>query len=157
MVFRGTPGDGDVGTLQLSVEVSDSAHQLASDVFELTVRNPNDTSPLVLNALADQTVRQNEGLEFVIPDNSFIDLDVGDRLSYTVRMLDGQPLVRWLSFDAERRLFTGTPGKDDGSTVTAAAAAPSTALRFVSTISTTRHGCNAWSMTSPFCRANWWT
>ena len=111
--FRGTPGEGDVGTISIAMQVSDSANRGASDQFDLSIRNPNDTSPTVFQPLVDRHARQDELLSFALPADAFKDADVGDHLTYAATLAGGQPLPRWLRFDPAQRVFVGTPGKDD--------------------------------------------
>ncbi|KAF4513784.1 UNVERIFIED_CONTAM: hypothetical protein B566_EDAN011705 [Ephemera danica] len=111
--FRGTPGEGDVGTISIVMLVSESANRMASDQFDLFIRNPNDTSPIVFLPLADRHGRQDVLLSFGLPKDAFKDADVGDHLTYSATLADGQPLPRWLSFDPVQRAFVGIPGKDD--------------------------------------------
>ncbi|HMW18189.1 MAG TPA: Ig-like domain-containing protein [Accumulibacter sp.] len=121
--FRGTPGEGDVGTISIVMQVSDSANRVASDQFDLSIRNPNDTSPIIFQPLADQHGRQDERLSFGLPEDAFKDADVGDHLTYSATLADGQPLPRWLSFDSAQRAFVGTPGRDDVGTLSVAVTA----------------------------------
>ncbi|MEO1766759.1 putative Ig domain-containing protein [Thiobacter aerophilum] len=121
--FRGTPGEGDVGTISIVVQVSDSANRVVSDQFDLSIRNPNDTSPIVFRPLADQHGRQDQALSFSLPEDAFKDFDVGDTLSYSATLAGGAALPRWLSFDPVRKSFSGTPGKDDVGTLAVAVTA----------------------------------
>jgi trimeric autotransporter adhesin len=115
--FRGTPGEGDVGTISIVMQASDSANRVVSDQFDLSIRNSNDTSPIISRPLADQHGRQDELLSFSLPEDSFRDFDVGDHLSYSATLAGGQSLPSWLSFDPAQRSFIGTPGKDDVGTL----------------------------------------
>jgi Ca2+-binding RTX toxin-like protein len=48
-----------------------------------------------------------------VPENTFVDIDAGDSLSYTASLENGNPLPSWLSFNASTRTLSGTPGNND--------------------------------------------
>jgi len=110
--FSGTPLNGDVGTLSLSLTATDGANVTVSDSFKVTVANTND-APTVANAIADQTVAEDSAFSYQVAANTFADEDVGDSLSYSSTKADGDPLPIWLSFDAATRTFSGTPLNGD--------------------------------------------
>ncbi|WP_300451935.1 putative Ig domain-containing protein, partial [Accumulibacter sp.] len=111
--FSGQPRDGDVGTLAIRLTASDSANASVSTSFELTVRNPNDTSPVVAEALADLTVSQGERLALAVPATTFGDADVGDYLSLSASLANGDALPRWLVFNPATASFSGVAGRND--------------------------------------------
>ena len=106
--FSGTPLNGDVGSLGLTVTATDSGNLSASTGVTLTVQNVND-APTVATPLADQTVQEGSPLNIVVPENTFADEDVGAVLTNSASLADGTALPTWLSFDATTRTFTGTP------------------------------------------------
>lgn len=106
--FSGTPLNGDVGSLGLTVTATDSGNLSASTGVTLTVQNVND-APMVATPLADQTVQEGSPLNIIVPENTFADEDVGAVLTYSASLADGTALPTWLSFDATTRTFTGTP------------------------------------------------
>ena len=111
--FSGVPHEGDTGTISIRLSASDSGNLVLTDSFDLSVRNQNDTSPVVLQPLADQAARQDAAFRYQMAAGSFVDTDPGDALSYSATLANGNALPRWLSFDAARLSFSGTPGKDD--------------------------------------------
>jgi Ca2+-binding RTX toxin-like protein len=115
--FSGTPGNGDVGSLSLSVSATDNAGQTVSSTFALAVANTND-APTIGSVLADQTVSEDSAFSFTLPADAFADVDVGDTLRYHAfqyfdevrgERIRPKPLPAWLSFDAATRTFSGTP------------------------------------------------
>ncbi|NJN12549.1 MAG: hypothetical protein HC815_33155 [Richelia sp. RM1_1_1] len=114
--FSGTPSNGDVGTLDIKVVATDSFGETVSDTFTLEVENTNDV-PTLESAIANQTVTEDSAFNFIIPANTFNDVDAGDELTYSVTLEDGSELPSWLSFDASTRSFSGTPSNGDVGTV----------------------------------------
>ncbi|MEZ5615820.1 MAG: calcium-binding protein, partial [Rhodocyclaceae bacterium] len=106
--FSGTPANEDVGSLALRVSVTDQSGAQASQAFALTVNNVND-APEAGVVLNDQSVRQGETLTWQIPEGAFTDVDMGDVLTYSVRLADDNALPGWLSFDPATEAFNGTP------------------------------------------------
>ncbi|MDR0775586.1 MAG: putative Ig domain-containing protein [Azonexus sp.] len=110
--FAGTPANGDVGNLQVRVTATDPAGASASQLFALEVANVND-APSIGMVLAAQTASEDEAFVYTLPADAFVDIDVGDVLSYTATLDNGDPLPAWLSFDAATRTFTGVPASGD--------------------------------------------
>jgi VCBS repeat-containing protein len=110
--FSSTPTNGDVGSLSVKVTATDKAGASASQAFAITVANVND-APIIMAAIADQTATQDAAFSFAIPANSFTDIDVGDVLSYSATLTNGDPLPSWLGFNAATQTFSGTPANGD--------------------------------------------
>jgi len=110
--FSGTPANGDVGELRLAVTATDLAGASASQVFALEVTNTND-APTIGIALAAQTVTEDAAFTFTMPTDAFVDADVGDRLSYSATLANGDALPAWLQLDAATGTFGGTPDNDN--------------------------------------------
>ncbi len=112
--FSGVPGNGDVGTLAITVTATDSEHLGIATGFSLAVRNTND-APVVALPLLDQAAAEDAAFSFRIPDNTFADPDTihGDVLHYSATLADGSALPEWLHFDPGTRTFTGVPAAGD--------------------------------------------
>ncbi|CAD5377721.1 conserved hypothetical protein [Pseudomonas sp. OF001] len=110
--FSGTPVNGDVDALQLTVTATDLAAASASQTFGLEVTNTND-APAIGAALATQTATEDAAFTFTLPTDAFVDADLGDRLSYSAMLADGSVLPAWLQLDAVTGTFSGTPGNDN--------------------------------------------
>jgi hypothetical protein len=65
--------------------------------------------PYVNRTIPDQVARQDSVFNFQIPDNSFIDDNGNNSLTFTASLDNGNPLPLWLSFDSIARTFSGTP------------------------------------------------
>lgn len=120
--LSGTPTNGDVATLAISITATDDVGTLANlvtsvtDTFSITVGNTND-APVVGNVLTDQGATENTAFSFQLPLGTFSDVDVGDGLIYGAELADGSSLPSWLSFNASNHTFNGTPaGADIGRT-----------------------------------------
>ncbi|MBH8573841.1 beta-propeller fold lactonase family protein [Nostocaceae cyanobacterium CENA369] len=69
---------------------------------------PNNP-PVLAKALLDQKATENTLFNFTVPVDTFSDADVGDTLTYSATLANGDPLPDWLSFDEATRTFSGTP------------------------------------------------
>ncbi|ODU32494.1 MAG: hypothetical protein ABS93_00265 [Thiobacillus sp. SCN 62-729] len=107
--FSGVPTAGDVGDITIEISASDSANQVVKDIFSVKVRLANDTSPLLNQPIADQSLVQHQAFDFRLAPDTFVDADPGDSLRYVAILADGQPLPNWILFDASNLRFTGTP------------------------------------------------
>ena len=110
--FSGTPLNGDIGSLELKVTATDTAGAAVSSNFNVTVINTND-APIVVTSLTNQSINEDETWSFVVPANTFTDVDAGDSLTLTGTRADGSALPSWMSFNATTRTFSGTPINDD--------------------------------------------
>jgi Ca2+-binding RTX toxin-like protein len=110
--FAGTPANGDVGELRVRVTVTDLAGESVSQTFALEVADIND-APEAGSPLVAKAATQDIAFVFALPVGAFVDPDVGDRLSYSATLINGDPLPTWLSFNAESGTFSGTPGNAD--------------------------------------------
>lgn len=110
--FSGTPGNDNVGALEIRVTATDLVGASASQSFSLAVANTND-APEVAIALADQQATEDAPVAFTVPQEAFRDVDVGDTLTLSATQADGSALPTWLRFDAATRTFSGTPVNGD--------------------------------------------
>ncbi|MTJ30493.1 S8 family serine peptidase, partial [Aphanizomenon sp. UHCC 0183] len=95
------------GSVKLTHTVTLTTGQIATDINFGNQRLNN--APILGNAIADQTVTEDTIFTFIIPENTFTDVDAGDILSYTATLETGLVLPSWLTFDAVTRTFSGTP------------------------------------------------
>jgi Ca2+-binding RTX toxin-like protein len=109
--FSGTPGNGNVGPLSVMVTATDSSGVIASSSFELDVANVND-APTLIYPIADHAAVEDAVFSFTVPADAFNDIDVGDNLTYSATLANGDPLPSWLTFDPGTRTISGTPGAD---------------------------------------------
>lgn len=123
--FTGTPDDAQVGIVNLRVTATDTGNLSVSDVFTLTVTNVNE-APTVSTALEDQQATEDALFNFVLPADTFADVDPADALTYGATLADGSPLPTWLSFNTATRTFSGTPGPGDAGSLQIAVTATDT-------------------------------
>ncbi len=72
---------------------------------------PNNL-PVINQQIETQSAYEDSDFEFTFADNLFTDIE-GDELTYTASMQNACEFPEWLSFNAENRIFTGTPANTD--------------------------------------------
>ena len=109
--FNGTPGNGEIGNLSLTVTATDTGGLSATSSFVLDVApvSTGNVAPDVANPLSNQNTWEDQFYSFTVPADTFIDQNVGDTLSLSATLGDGTPLPSWLVFDAATAVFSGTP------------------------------------------------
>ena len=65
--------------------------------------------PYVKNPIPSQTAVLNQWFVYTIPDTTFIDDDGNNTLTYSAKLLNGNPLPSWLAFDTLTATFSGMP------------------------------------------------
>ncbi|EMI43564.1 Dystroglycan-type cadherin-like domain protein, partial [Rhodopirellula sp. SWK7] len=78
--FSGTPGNDDVGVVDVEVTVTDPSNATAKGEFSIVVVNANDV-PQLVNEIVDQMAIEDAEFEFAFSTDSFVDVD-DDELSY---------------------------------------------------------------------------
>ena len=78
-----------------------------------TVNNP----PTVENPIPNQSTLEDATFSFTFAENTFNDLDLGDTLTHSATLANGNSLPSWLNFDEQTRTFSGTPTNDDVATI----------------------------------------
>ncbi len=81
-------------------------------MFALTVANTND-APMVGSALTVQVANEDSAFVYALPADAFTEVDIGDRLTYTAMLANGDTLPAWLKLDTQTGVFSGMPGNDD--------------------------------------------
>ncbi|MBW4466169.1 MAG: DUF4347 domain-containing protein [Pegethrix bostrychoides GSE-TBD4-15B] len=111
--LSGTPTNNNVGVTQdIIISVSDGQDTVDLAKFTLTVTNTND-APVLSSPVADQTTVANSSFSFTVPNGSFTDLDLNDKLTLRASLASGQPLPSWLKFDPQTNSFSGQPTDAD--------------------------------------------
>jgi len=108
--FSGMPANEDVGSLHVRVAATDAKGASAYDTLVFTVTNK---VPEVAAVLPDQSSREFAGYSYLIPANTFIDMDGGDILSYSAQLASGSALPGWLHFDVATLMLSGISGHED--------------------------------------------
>lgn len=105
--------NGTNGSDQIQVEFANGeiwGKDMLQNVAERATYNhaPQMGSPVpTLYAHASNT------FSYVIPANTFIDIDGGDVVTYSIKMQDGSALPDWLFFDASTRTLQAAPDMAD--------------------------------------------
>ncbi|WP_197480216.1 MULTISPECIES: putative Ig domain-containing protein, partial [unclassified Anabaena] len=76
-----------------------------------------NSSPIVANAIADQTATANSVFTFQFANNAFSDVEDGTNLTYTATLADDSPLPAWLTFNPDTRTFSGETTTADTYTI----------------------------------------
>lgn len=111
-ILSGTPGNDDVGAVDVTVTATDAAGFSVSDTFTVSVANVND-APVVANAPGEVFVTAGSPFAFALAADTFADPDAGDALVYSAVSYGGGPLPAWLSFDPATLGFSGTASAAD--------------------------------------------
>ena len=106
--FSGQASNDDVGIIEIKVKVADKMGATASQIFSITVVNTND-APILENEIPDMETNISELYTYTIPENTFTDVDLGDKLTYSANLEDGNQLPEWLYFNSETNTFSGIP------------------------------------------------
>ncbi|WP_169334468.1 putative Ig domain-containing protein [Hahella ganghwensis] len=101
--FSGTPENDDVGSFSIEVVASDGQASTFT-TFTMTVVNVND-KPVVDTTISDVSSEEGSDIGFTLPVDAFTDVDVGDTLTYSATLADGNEIPAWLSFDPVLRRF----------------------------------------------------
>jgi Ca2+-binding RTX toxin-like protein len=72
-------------------------------------RATNNHVPIATGTVPSLQARAGSVFSYTVPINTITDTDVGDSVTYSVKMSDGSELPSWLSFDAATRTLSGTP------------------------------------------------
>ena len=112
LILAGKPANGDVGDLSVIVTATDQGGLSASKAIDISVANVND-APVATDGTAEASATQDAAFAYTLPDGTFTDVDLGDKLTYSARMADGTDLPSWLKFDASTGAFAGTPANAD--------------------------------------------
>ena len=69
-------------------------------------------APVFVNQIENQETYEDAELNFSFAENTFIDNDLGDVLTYQASIVNDVELPEWLNFDSDTRTFSGTPLND---------------------------------------------
>ena len=92
------------------------AFAAAAATVNLAIASVND-APNVFTAIPDQRATAGTPFRLLVPDNAFRDGDVGDALTYSATLANGDPLPGWLAFEPTTRTFSGTPAREDAASL----------------------------------------
>jgi VCBS repeat-containing protein len=99
---------GQTAVETFAVHITDDAAHALQDSAELTltITGSND-APVVTAALAAADVKVLRVIDVTVPADTFADIDLGDVLTVSARLADGQALPAWMQFDAATLRFGG--------------------------------------------------
>jgi len=106
--FVGRPSEGSFGTISIRLGASDSMDVEYTSFLLLVNRKP-----VVQNPIQDKIIVAGNVFLFTVPDNTFLEMDKDQTLSYSSKLANGSALPLWLSFDAVSKSFSGTPSVSD--------------------------------------------
>ncbi|MFB2896535.1 Calx-beta domain-containing protein, partial [Aerosakkonemataceae cyanobacterium BLCC-F50] len=116
--LRFTPATGWNGTTNFTWKGFDGvAYSNTDATVNLTINRVNNP-PFLNLPISTQTATTNSLFNFTFAADTFKDLDVGDILTYTATLPNGNPLPSWLFFNPIARTFVGTPTTSDAGNVT---------------------------------------
>ncbi len=81
----------------------------SSDIRDRFVLHFTQNQAPTASEIANQNAYYSELFEFTLPENTFIDTNDGDILTYQSSLSDNNSLPIWLQFNPETKTFTGTP------------------------------------------------
>ena len=112
-------GEEDQILLQNYYTGSSAIDYLAfADGTELTLADflanpPANHVPIANTVIDPLLIHEDQLFSYTIPEDAFIDEDVGDQLSLTLTAADGSPLPDWLTFDVASGTLSGVPTNAD--------------------------------------------
>lgn len=74
---------------------------------------PVNDAPTVAAPIPDQSAIERSPFTFQFAAGTFKDVESGDRLTYSARQANGNPLPPWLTFTPATRRFSGTPSSEN--------------------------------------------
>jgi hypothetical protein len=107
-----TPYDNFYGTDSFSYKLYDGTTYSEAVNVVISVTAVND--PVVVSNLIDaQTADKDTPFTFVVPEDTFSDVETATLFYQAATLSDGSELPSWLSFNGPSRTFTGTPLNED--------------------------------------------
>jgi hypothetical protein len=104
--ISGTSTSGQTTYLKVRATYTDTLTYTSSAIYKITVTN---TSPIVSVNIPDQSASVGTAFSFGFTNSVFSDSDSGDSLTFSSELSSGAVLSSWLTFDADNKLFAGTP------------------------------------------------
>jgi hypothetical protein len=96
----------------MTVRVTDGGGLSSTGTVTISATNRND-APTVAVGLGNAQATAGKPFSYAVAANTFVDQDAGDTLRIFATKESGFSLPTWLSFDAQSRMFSGTPSVDD--------------------------------------------
>ncbi|MGZ8954107.1 MAG: putative Ig domain-containing protein [Methylovulum sp.] len=103
--FSGVPTE--TGILQLLVWGIDDYGYGVGENFTLNIQSGSNIAPVLSLPVPDQAVNEGEIFSYTLPENTFIDANGNNTLSYSITLTDAGSLPSWLSFNTGTFTFYG--------------------------------------------------
>jgi hypothetical protein len=111
LILSGTPTNSEVGVYTITLKATDLAGATTETEFTITVKNVND-APEMAFPLPDYNALTGTELIIEIDENTFVDIDAGDVLTYSSVFPD------WLNFNWLTLRYSGIPLEEGTENVT---------------------------------------
>ncbi len=121
----GTPDGTDTLTNVEVLQFSDGTVSLVSG---------GNHAPQLDTPIFDQAATEDAPFLFTLPANTFSDVDLGDALTLSATLANGDALPTWLFFNAATGAFSGTPVNGDVGTISVKVTATDTAAATASDV-----------------------
>ena len=99
-------------TYNITILSTDVGGKTFSNSFVINVTDVNEV-PILSTPIADHDLLEDSLLSFQIREDTFVDFDVNDTLTYIATLINGDALPNWLNFNSTTLTFSGTPLNDD--------------------------------------------
>ena len=118
LVFKPVANENGSSYATFEFKVKDDLGEISAESYTMTidVTAVND-APTLANAIPDGDATAGVAYTYVVPENTFADIDDGDVLTYTATLSDNSSLPAWLTFTAATRTFSGTPTSSGNITI----------------------------------------
>ncbi len=108
LTLSGIAENAHVGMYSIQINAFDEMGAKGTQSFYVTVINTND-APILLNSLNDIILKEGETMAYLIPSNTFNDIDLGDMLTISLNQSNGEALPNWISYNQETRYLSLQP------------------------------------------------
>ena len=108
--FVADADDADIGTISVRLIAIDRNGRSVDRVIDLDILDQAE-APVANGTLAVQSAPLDVAFGYALPSGLFSDEDAGDTPTVTARLVNGDPLPAWLTFDGTA--FSGTPASGD--------------------------------------------
>ncbi|MCL1470136.1 Calx-beta domain-containing protein [Argonema antarcticum] len=105
------------GNTSFNWSASDGANYAPNAAAVSLTINPVNDAPFVNAAIPFQTTNANNLFNFTFATDTFKDIDVGDTLTYSTTLANGNALPNWLFFNPFTRNLVGIPTSSDVGTI----------------------------------------
>jgi len=111
--FTYTHNGGETLTDRFTYFVTDNNGSVSDEIeVSIAVVGVNDV-PVLSQSVANQVATEGTPFALFVSPATYEDVDVGDTVTLSAQLENGQPLPSWLSFDAATNSFSGTPENAD--------------------------------------------